>query len=337
MPVQNNAGMQIIRETNACFGTMRFVNGASASNYRYNLSLQPGQLPSVYYANDPNVSNDTLRLRPLHQNGFAVGAAGTRLYFAIAGLPMVNPRNALSTNLNQVTGEIYESQYYVFVKLGVDKTHIRNALTDLITNAEQITTQQLRTANGNQNVNGNTRVARITDGELAGTFWGYRSGGWGAGPSAYDGKYLPMNLLDFAVGGGQINQAQGTGGNYANSLNVVPQNVNQVHTGHSMIYVNQLRDYYYDQNNPGGAGSNVTGQQVWDNFSLLGQYRQYTGLVSNGTGLVTTEILPLRRFYPTDMFNYFPTYDPFNAVPLVAKQASQRLVTCEMIGAFVNN
>ncbi|MDD7911356.1 hypothetical protein PUV47_15605 [Pseudovibrio exalbescens] len=336
MPVQNNASLQIINVNNIGFGTIRLQPQAYVSQFRYNLEFEDGQLPSIYFAANPTVSNYSMRLRPLHEHGFCPTNGGTRMYFAVAGLQMENPRNALSTNLEQVTGSIYKSKYYVFIKLGVSQTDFIAAIAALQTSSTQMSTQELQEANAAKNVTGATRTVYVNEGTLAGTFWAHKHSGWESGlmGSSANKLYRPMELMDFSIQGGDVAQAQGVGDQYANSLNLIPTDSANVHSGHSLIDPEKLRAYYIAQADPAGTG-NITGTEIWNNLFRLGQYQQFHSLYANNGQVSRTEIVPGSQTFPLSMFRYYPSYN--RNIDTATMSTTQRQYICSLIGGFVNN
>lgn len=336
MPVQNNASLQIINQNNIGFGTIRLQQEAYASNYRYNLNFAAGQLPSIYLGQDPAISNDTVRLRPLHAHGFLATTGATRLYFAVAGLPMENPHNALTTRLEHVVGPIYKSRYYVFVRLGVTRSDFNQVITDLINDSRHMTTAQLQAANAAKNVREPTHTVYVNQGDLSGTFWGFKHAGWEHSffGSNVNNLYRPLNLMDFPIQGGEVGTAQGIGNQYRASLDLIPRDRRRVHSGHSLIDGNGLQAYYAAQPDPSGVNV-ITGQQLWDRLFRLGQYRQFFGAETNGVQIQQREILPGGQVFPQSLFRYFPTYNNNRPVPQIL--ARQREYICRLIAGFVNN
>ncbi|WP_310621133.1 hypothetical protein [Flexibacterium corallicola] len=339
MAVQNNAELRIIQVGNIGFGTIRLENDASSTGYRYGLDLKPNQFPSIYYSTLPTTGHTSVRLRPLHKYGFCSGNAETRLYFAVAGLSMNDPREALTYNLQNVTGRIYESKYYVFSKLGVDQQDINYSMADLQTSSTKMSTDELKNANAAKNVTGNTRVVYITSGELSGTFWAYLRTGWESnyfGGSSVNSLYRPMCLMDFSIQANDVNTAKGYDGNFRASLNLVPQTkyTQGFHTGHNLIDPNHLKAYYEGQNDPGG-NHGINGTTFWANLHRLGLYRQFYNIASNATAIDQNEILPGAQLISEFMLYYYPEYAPRANSNTV--KALQRSMICNMIGGFVNS
>lgn len=335
MPAQDDPSLMMINANNAGFGTVRLDPAADAGDYLNHLALTPAQMPSVYYGGLLN--NTSLRLRPLHEHGFVATTAGTRLYFAVAGLlgDMQNPRNALSTSWEAVADPVYKSKYYVYVRLGVSGTDFAQTLAALQNAAQLITTDELVNANAASNVTGLTRVVYVTAGALAGTFWAFKRSGW---KSAFFGsdvnkRYRPLCLMDFPIAANQVATAQETGADYGHALALIPNDRANVHVGHSLIDVNNLRAYYQAQVYPSPAG-NVGGDTIWTNFTRLGTYQQrasYPGL--HGVAVTGPMIQAGDQYYPRDYFRSFPVYNRnLASLQVTANQAG---VIAAMINGFV--
>ncbi|MTI00629.1 hypothetical protein [Roseibium sp. RKSG952] len=338
MPVQTDPTLQLIQPGNVGFGTVRLVNGAYSTNFQYNLSLLPLQMPSGYFAENTGFSDMSSRLRPLHEHGFVSVVGNFKLYFAVAGLPMNNPRSALTTNLELVGGNVYKSKYYVFAKLGVNYTDFQAALAAMHNQATMLTTDQLRAANGNQSAGGPTGIVYITAGDLQGTYWARKNSGWefSVFPSDVNGIYRPMSLMDFSIAPNQVATARLSGNQYAQSLQLIPTESNRVHSGHSIIDPANLAAYYGAQAYPNGAGGNIAGGTVWANLSRLGNYKQYIGLASNGAVAPgPTEIMAGQEYYSQDMFRYVYPYR--QQLSSADAKTAQTAAIANMINAFVNN
>lgn len=336
MPPQDDVSLMLINRHNVGFGTVRLDPQADGGNYADHLELMPQQMPSIYYGSP--INNDTLRLRPLHEHGFAVTTASTRLYFAVAGLleEMQNPRNALSTSWEAVADPIYKSKYYVYVRLGVSGADFAQTLAALKNAAQLITTDELVNANAASNVTGLTRVVYVTAGELAGTFWAFKRSGWKSAifGSDVNKRYRPLCLMDFPIGAMQVAAAQATGANFGNALALIPNDRANVHVGHSLIDSNNLRAYYQVQDYPSPAG-NVAGNTIWTNFDRLGSFIQrasYPGL--HGVAVTGPVIRSGDQYYPRDYFCSFPVYSRnLTYIQVTAKQAG---TIAAMIDGFVN-
>lgn len=337
MPAQDDPSLMMINANNVGFGTVRLDPAADAGDYLNHLALTPAQMPSVYYGSPLN--NNSVRLRPLHEHGFVATTAGTRLYFAVAGLlgDMQNPRNALSTSWEAVTDPVYKSKYYVYVRLGVSGNDFAQTLAALQNAAQLITTDELVNANAANNVTGLTRVVYVTAGDLAGTFWAFKRSGWKSdfiGRSDVNKRYRPLCLMDFPIGAMQVAAAQATGANFGNALALIPDDRANVHVGHSLIDANNLRAYYQAQVYPSPAG-NVAGNTIWTNFSRLGTFLQRAsnpGL--HGVAVTGPIIRAGQQYYPRDYFRSFPVYD--RNLPSVQVTANQAGTMAAMINGFVN-
>ncbi|MEP3048522.1 MAG: hypothetical protein ABJL55_14390 [Roseibium sp.] len=337
MPVQDNASLRMIQQANACFGTMRFTEACEDTFYRYNLAFKNGQLPSIYCADNPDNSNQSLRLRPYHNHGFNAVGGATRLYWAVAGLTgeIDNPRTALSTEMEQVCGPVYQSRYYVFVRLGVDRNVIQQSLQALIASVPNITTQQLVDLNAAQEAVAGTIAVFINEGALSGTYWAIKNPVW---TNALDGGarnnlYRPMTLVDFRLPDDDVDTAQGD--DMAAAVQLMPENRDRVHRGHGLITVDGLQTYYGTQNYPNGQGGQIPGGNIWTNLFRLGAYKQYFGLASNGVPGITAEIQPRQGIYRRNMFEYFPYYDHDRDDD--TKAQLQLAAICNMINNFVDN
>ncbi|WP_430513248.1 hypothetical protein [Pannonibacter phragmitetus] len=336
MPPQDDASLMMINANNTGFGTVRLDPQADEGNYLNHLALTPQQMPSVYYGSP--INNNTLRLRPLHEHGFVGTTAGTRLYFAVAGLldEMHDPRNALSTSWEAVTDPIYKSKYYVYVRLGVSGANFAQTLAALQNTADLMSTDELVNANAASNVTGPTRVVYVTGGDLAGTFWAFKRSGWKSdifGRSDLNKRYRPLCLMDFPIGGAQVGAAQATGPNFGNALALIPDDRANVHVGHSLIDANNLRAYYQAQVYPSPAG-NVDGDTIWTNFNRLGSFIQrasYPGL--HGVAVTGPVIRAGSQYYPRDYFRSFPAYD--RNLPSTQVTANQAGTIAAMINGFV--
>jgi hypothetical protein len=337
MPAQNDPSLIMINEGNVGFGTVRLDPAADARNYLNELVLLPKQMPSVYYGSPLN--NKTLRLRPLHEEGFVGTAAETRLYFAVAGLldEMHNPRNALSKNWEMVTDPVYKSKYYVYVRLGVSGADFAQTLLKLQSAAVPMTTGQLVDANRASNVTGLTRVVYITDGDLAGTFWAFKRSGWKSdffGRSDLNKRYRPLCLMDFPIRGGQVVAAQAAGPDFGNALALIPDD-RAVHMGHSLIDAGNLKAYYQAQTYLNLADGDVAGRTVWTNLNLLGSFIQrasYPGV--DGVAVTGPVIRAAEQYYPRVYFRSFPKYNPSLSSNDVTKSQVRTIAT--MIDGFVN-
>ncbi|GAA0778914.1 hypothetical protein E1180_19380 [Roseibium denhamense] len=339
MPVQTDPTLQLINPNNAGFGTVRLLDAAYTSDFRYNLGLKPLQMPSVYYAENSGLSDMSSRFRPLHEHGFLSVIGNFRLYFAVAGLQMENPRNALTTNLEQVGGDVYKSKYYVFVKLGINYTDFQAALTSMRNQAANMSTAQLIAANAGKNVTGPTGIVYINAGALQGTFWAHKNSGWEFSIFSSDVNklYRPMSLMDFPIAPGDAATARLSSGRYGESLQLIPTSRRQVHHGHSIIDPANLAAYYAAQAYPDGAGGGATiaGATVWNNFQRLGNYRQYIALASNNAlSAQRTEIVPGNEYYERDMFKR--SYPYRQRLTSDAATALQTSAVANMVSGFVN-
>lgn len=337
MPVQDNASLRIIQPDNACFGTMRFTEACTSTNFRYNLAFQDGQLPSIYCADDPGNSNQSLRLRPYHKHGFNPVGGYTRFYWAVAGLTaeIDDPRNALSTDMEQLCGPVYQSRYYVFVRLGVDRTHLQASLQALSAAVPAISTQQLIDRNAAREAPDGTGAVYINAGALAGTFWAVKSPVWTntIGQADRNNLYRPFTLLDFKIDDGAVATAQGE--DMAAAVALVPEDRADVHRGHGLITADGLHAYYGSQTYSNGQGGTIPGAVIWTNLFRLGAYKQYIGLASNGAVTLPSEIQPRQGVYRQDMFKYFPYYTRNRDDD--ARAELQLAAICNMINNFVDH
>ncbi|MBO6755198.1 MAG: hypothetical protein JJ902_02650 [Roseibium sp.] len=336
MADQTNASLKIIQAANACFGTMRFVDACEATHFQYNIMFSNGQLPSIYCADDPAQSDNSVRLRPRHKDGFCAIGAQTRLYFAVAGLTgqIQNLETALSTDMALVGGPVYQSRYYVFVRLGVDRDTIQGNLGGLIHQATAVTTQQLIDLNAAREDPPATQVLYVNQGALLGTFWVSKLPYWTTPADAAPNRlYRPLDLIDFEIEAEQVPVAQGD--DMAAVLDLVPEDDEDIHYGHSLITGPGLQAYYGAQNYDNGRGGTIPGATIWANLFRLGAFKQYHGLSANGVAGAATEILPDAEIYSLDMFDFYPDYSEDRDDD--AKAALQLPAICNMISNFVDN
>ncbi|NBN64485.1 hypothetical protein GWI72_12130 [Microvirga tunisiensis] len=336
MPAQDDPSLSMINVNNAGFGTLRLDPAAEAGNYRDHLLPALSQMPSVYYGTA--LATLSVRLRPLHEHGFVATGASTRLYFAVAGMldDMQNPRTALSTSWENVGGPVMKSRYYVYARLGVSGGDVLTSVAALQAGAEQVSTAELVAANGASNVSGPTRVAYVTDGALAGTFWAFKHAGWRSSilPDAVNRRYRPLCLMDFRIDPAQVGAARADGADFGATLALVPAARNQVHLGHGLIDVQNLRAFYQGQTYASPVG-NVAGNTIWTNFNRLGTYQQrasYQGF--DGVAVTGPLMRGGEQYFPLGYFRTFPVL----AAGLPANEIAQRQcgVVAAMINGFVN-
>lgn len=290
--------LNMITANNRSFGTIRFDEQAAQTDYNQGLNFAAGQLPSSYFADSAVGSSYSCRLRPLHEAGFVVTQRSTRLYLAVAGLPSTTLKSDLRNNTEQVSGVVYKSKYYVFVKLGVMHGTINNTLTALVNGAQTISTAQLQNANLNKNVRGPTRVVYINQGALQGTFWAHKHAGWGTGfgRGSYDGMYRPLQLKDFRIAANHVAQAEAVGNGYRASLNLIPDDYRRIHSGHALMDVAALGNFY---TNAVPTVNGITGATIWNNLMRLSARDQIfdTGQTVNGVNVAPYPIMSGEEYF----------------------------------------
>ena len=335
MPVQSNASLAIIQNANACFSTIRFAPGCEATHYQYNLAFENGRMPSIYFGDNPAASNDSVRLRPLHSRGFRAFGAETRLYLAVAGLTdeIGSLRTALTTDMAQVAGRLYQSRYYAFCRLGVDRDTIQAALAAMIAQAVPLTSAELVTANTERNAPAATAFAYVTDAPLLGTFWASKAPHWGdTDEDPSNGFYRPFQLFDFAIDGDQIETAQGD--DMAAALALIPGDWGNIHSGDALITPAGSEAYYGTQAYSDGSGGMIPGTTIWARLQRLGAYRQYYSLAANGTTANQYEVLPDNSIFRKSMFSYYPFHD--RDLTSAEQQALQLPAIANMISNFTD-
>ncbi|WP_422019346.1 hypothetical protein [Roseibium sp.] len=188
MTAQTNRTLSMIEDANIGFGTVRLNNPAT--------SFQAMQLPSMYYG--LRSSYLTTRYRPYHDHGFTVTNANTRIYAAAAGPGHPLAQNAVPVNDHNVNGwnnYLHRTDDWLMFVLGVSLEDFQAQIAAIIDRATKQSTEVFLQNNPANNAP-HSSVVYIESGELQGTFWGLRYGGWGAGVQF---QYYPFVVRDYAI------------------------------------------------------------------------------------------------------------------------------------------
>lgn len=242
MVAQTNLTLVQMSAGDIAFGTLNADNGVVAEV----------QLPSTYFGSV--FSPKTVRLRPFHRDGFAIVPAQTRIYAMVSGpidangnLPL--GRTSVPLNEHSVNGMsnlLHRSDDWLMVPLGVSLQQITLQLEQLIDRSVKMTTHEFL-PNMTVNAAPHSRVIYITNGSLAGTFWGLKFGGWTNGQQF---RYHPFEVRDYPFNSARISNFDNNGNINQNELynefmqgRATVQNA-QYHSGHALITKSGLKQYY---------------------------------------------------------------------------------------------
>jgi hypothetical protein len=292
MTVQDDNTLKLITAKNRLFGTIGLTTQAVDSDYKSNLTLKVGQIPSTYFFSSALFENTSTRYRPFHSQGFIATSSEMRMYWVLAGYwnTIGNLRSALSTDFAPINPSLpdtkasipafYESRYFVYAPIGVDKTGVEASIRMMQKQATPLSTDALVTMNRDDKGGDKTATYYIKEGALQGMFWASKQGGWNSGSGQNTNRLFPFEIIDYPIPDTAFPEAAARGSDFPEALKVVPAD-NRVHFGHSLMTIDAIETYYKDPNMQVGLDNVITGADLWTRMLRLGAYAQSLGYSAN--------------------------------------------------------